>query len=1199
MKKLLTILTILLTALTTAWAGEQTITISRNDGQYNSAQGVYYVSKGGVTMTMSGGMNNKNYLVLRNNNTLSFKSANFPIKKIIFHCLDNFESDNLDVFFWGPTTMNVMPVRYKPAGSSTTTEVTPGKFTASGYDGTWTSNFSGTWTSVFRNTEGNGTETRTHTSFPNGWPAGNSLIFGSLGKPIRFSSIDIVVEKEDGDIYDLVTNVNQIVNQHNYLIVNWPSSVALSVNTKEGKNSKDVHTGSPVTFIEGHVDDSGLYNQYAKVKTDGEAQIIKFERHTLPISNASGEINTDRPWTFNAGGNYLRIYSSAATEVTNDNGPDLYLESAIDPEWSYAAIFLGNQSYGYNARIRFRKMSSTSFPRPTDTDYRIGYNADKNYFRDLYYGNGNAVIEEQNIRLYTPSRNYNVTTEVQPDASKGSIALRDGVIVNNASATSGTSQQFEVVSFLVTPANGYKIGNLVIQALNTDGTVASTIEPQSSVQTTSGTLYTFVMPANDVNIVATFAEVEYHNVNIVVKPNILCGNVFLTEGYVVQNDQVKSYDGQNVVFNVTPNPINPADESEGYYELSYVTITDNTTGVENTLTADNQGNYTFTMPDNEVTITAYFYDNTKSPLWLLGTANGETQWHTYGPRFNYDNETDEYYIDVYFKGTGEYDSQNGEAFGRFSVTWKIDLNDDWAKINNQNLRGVPGEPDYLVNENSENVYLWYGSEYENNSYKIPAGVYRIYVGTTASQNKGNLNNNQLKIEKYTTTLTFDPAGGASANEAVEVPLGQGIILAGDLYNKIKAINPNEADANFKYKYDRSIDGTSYTGDPTTESAGVSTTATLTEANEVSSVTKLEAHNYLGWIVADNTAYYKVIETPLEWIEVNGTPGENYTVSNELLAVYRANNSLWCKDMFPYKSYAYHTPFTPDYMVDFAEQGRARVGYDNDNSIWDQSNWVELDFSNLENGASIADDLKGKKLAAGTVKGVYSKPNHKIVLTSAPTEGQALAYVPNSFCPVNFLDKNIDNDGAAGANNTNFFFVNPKVQEYAVVTMAVWVGDNKFVVPAYQQNGEVNGNDFDGAFNVNWTLNNWDCFNEDCPQDQSGKLNQAESDNGTQAYQFHAIIRVPESSKANGPARINVTPKPDQTPSDNYMIFPLDLIVNSDHIITAVSRLDTAKAVQSVTYSDLAGRTSSKPFAGVNIVITRYTDGTVITSKQVR
>ena len=52
-------------------------------------------------------------------------------------------------------------------------------------------------------------------------------------------------------------------------------------------------------------------------------------------------------------------------------------------------------------------------------------------------------------------------------------------------------------------------------------------------------------------------------------------------------------------------------------------------------------------------------------------------------------------------------------------------------------------------------------------------------------------------------------------------------------------------------------------------------------------------------------------------------------------------------------------------------------------------------------------------------------------------------------------------------------------------------------------------------------------------------------------------------------------------------------------VTSVSRVDTAKAVQSVTYSDLAGRTSSKPFAGVNIVITRYTDGTVITSKQVR
>ena len=219
MKKLLTILMLLALAVPT-WAGEQTITISRKDGQFNSAEGVYYASKGGVTMTMSGGMNNSNFLVLRHMNTVTFKSANFAIKKIIFHCLDDFTSSNLDVFYWGPTTMNVMTVNYKPAGSNTTTPVTPGKFTASGYDGTWTSDFNGTWTSNFRTTDGSSTETRTHTKFPNGWPAGNSLIFGSLGKPVRFSSIDIIVEKEDGDIYDLVTSIDQVQNNHNYLIVN-------------------------------------------------------------------------------------------------------------------------------------------------------------------------------------------------------------------------------------------------------------------------------------------------------------------------------------------------------------------------------------------------------------------------------------------------------------------------------------------------------------------------------------------------------------------------------------------------------------------------------------------------------------------------------------------------------------------------------------------------------------------------------------------------------------------------------------------------------------------------------------------------------------------------------------------------------------------------------------------------------------------
>lgn len=61
MKKLFTFLTLLTLALSTAWAGEKTITLSRNDGEYDASMGAYYVSKGGVQLTMTGGLNNSNF----------------------------------------------------------------------------------------------------------------------------------------------------------------------------------------------------------------------------------------------------------------------------------------------------------------------------------------------------------------------------------------------------------------------------------------------------------------------------------------------------------------------------------------------------------------------------------------------------------------------------------------------------------------------------------------------------------------------------------------------------------------------------------------------------------------------------------------------------------------------------------------------------------------------------------------------------------------------------------------------------------------------------------------------------------------------------------------------------------------------------------------------------------------------------------
>ncbi len=53
------------------------------------------------------------------------------------------------------------------------------------------------------------------------------------------------------------------------------------------------------------------------------------------------------------------------------------------------------------------------------------------------------------------------------------------------------------------------------------------------------------------------------------------------------------------------------------------------------------------------------------------------------------------------------------------------------------------------------------------------------------------------------------------------------------------------------------------------------------------------------------------------------------------------------------------------------------------------------------------------------------------------------------------------------------------------------------------------------------------------------------------------------------------------------------------IVTGVARLTTGGEVQSVTYYNVAGAASSRPWQGVNIVVTRYSDGTSTTTKVVK
>ena len=1163
MRKFLTLLMLFSFAIT-AWAGEQTILITSND-----ASGVYYTSKGGVKMEMSGGMNNEGFMVQRHYDQINFRSFNFKIKKIVFRCLDNSVEGDNDSFYWGPTTMYIAPntsVGNVVAGTLTT------PYNNSTYMAKWESS----------------------PTYPDGLPIGQQLTIKCQGHPVRFAYIEITIDKEDGDMYELVTKSDQIVTgDKTYMLVHRLNSSNMTGDALSSNQEDESTSGH---FLSTPVD---LYNNGFLAKATGDVMFLRFSK-----SN-----NTSYPYYIIAGGAYLRTESSSATLGSDDNTYTAYRLSRTNgmnlpsnADYALASVGIntsetgGTNGFDYYALMGYKGISG----------HRIRHYNAKGQFRNIQ--NGNSYVAQQRVFLYKPAQKYDIITETD---GNGTITLRDGVVVDGSH---NYSQMMDNVSFIVAPSEGYKIKNVTITNLTDNTEITPTV-----TTTTLGQTYAFSMPGSDVRVYAEFEQVQYHSITMEIKPSSMCGNIFLTDGYLVQGDNVMSYEGANVAFNVTANFIDLLDESQGKYELSYVSVTNHVTNEETILAASEVGKYNFNMPDADVTITAYFFDNVTTPLYLLGTANGG-EWHTYGPRFNYDNDTKEYYIDVYFKGTGDYGLNTGDNWGEFRVTWKVDPNDNWNNIKNQGKQGHPHKlsVDPLTNQlvcknggtyrlsDGESYGLSYDdgwTEYDGNwtdqedyKFTLDPGIYRIYVGTQASQDAGGLGLNVLKAVKRPISLTLDPAGGATAAEAVEVGQHQLVSLQGDLYNKIKAINPNEADANFMYK--ATVDGST----TTTESAGASTSqiATLDVVNEGETVTELKGWNYLGWIVAENTGYYKVISTPLHWIEKNGEKDKTYTVSDRLQGVYAQGSSLWCKDLGDISivkttpnagqvDYLAKTLTTADHLFPDA----MRVG------DWDQSNWVELDFSGFgAQGNDMAAALKDKYIEAKTVTGVYSDDvNYTIKVSSTPVADGDASYVPNTYCTANFLESNLMSGTSAGPtiNGTTYYFLNPKIQEYAIVTYAMWdKAQQIMVIP--------NNTPFDGAACIGrWDLNN--------VGDQLDALDAAfdATETSNNVYEFHIIVQrtdksygTPAAATQQGAPALKDAPslKPEQTASAVLRTQPLDLQAASP-LPTAITRVGTEAQPVSVEYVNIAGVRSSKPWQGVNIIVTRYSDGTTTTAKVVK
>lgn len=329
--------------------------------------------------------------------------------------------------------------------------------------------------------------------------------------------------------------------------------------------------------------------------------------------------------------------------------------------------------------------------------------------------------------------------------------------------------------------------------------------------------------------------------------------------------------------------------------------------------------------------------------------------------------------------------------------------------------------------------------------------------------------------------------------------------------------------------------------------------------------------------------YYLEATPLANIEKEGKLNGQYTVADQLVAVYADVDKgiLWCKDQ---GDASIDKTYPKGSQIDYLKNdANAQNGRD-----WDQSNWVALQFTAPSGSnhpvTTLLTGVEGKLIKQATIQGIYTN-NINFTITMAEdklefVEGQTAPYTKNEYCTANFLPENLNlteqSTGAVNYGDDNkYFFMNPKIQEVCHITYAEWNKDKEcFTVPSTSG--------FSGAFTVDLTYN------------VQPNVNLSTYLTDGDIYQFKAIVQR-TSISAYGPKDI----EHNTDPNGAFKVYPLDLTSDSN-IPTAINTVSVGNGeVKSVKYVNVAGIVSDVPFQGVNIVVTEYTDGTRTTTKMLK
>lgn len=99
--------------------------------------------------------------------------------------------------------------------------------------------------------------------------------------------------------------------------------------------------------------------------------------------------------------------------------------------------------------------------------------------------------------------------------------------------------------------------------------------------------------------------------------------------------------------------------------------------------------------------------------------------------------------------------------------------------------------------------------------------------------------------------------------------------------------------------------------------------------------------------------------------------------------------------------------------------------------------------------------------------------------------------------------------------------------------------------------------------------------------------------------YYGRVKSLEEPTSGDVNTLSVTPRAQDDQAKVYYVSEFKYHPTINDIPTGINGVMQSVQVESVEYIDVMGRVSSRPFKGLNIVVTRYADGTIITTKQVK